>query len=511
VGAELILGIKSKFDAKGSEAAAAGLEGIVRGADKAGEGAKRLAKDFVDLELRQRKVETATRIVGSELITMAGSGFSVASAAQAGAGAVSFLGNALKFASGPIGIAVTVLTSLASAALMLKANSEQATTAIVDPNERTIATDKLNRARAILSVEKELADSKKTEKDLLTLIRPLQEENTRNTALRTRAKLDLALAEHNVAAGAMEFVRIAKEEKEEIADLTTKISANTERINTLKDAAYGAGQAADLLAASLRNVGSASAGGTLGIGLVSLETVKAGLTIESSMGRVGNSLDLTKVKWQEVGTAAKDAGFLEAMAARIAADEVAAAESKKRAAVIQTAQATANVAGALASYLEQTGNASFETIQGIRIAEAVINTAAATMAAWNAGLNSTGNYYAAAAMAASVAAVGALQIAAIASASPGGGSAPPAAPSFSGSPATAPATGPPVGTPVGTPVGPTGTSTGFSGTMNLNVNVTLNALDADSVSKASLRRLADRIADMIWFRIHGLGGKVAFG
>jgi len=39
----------------------------------------------------------------------------------------------------------------------------------------------------------------------------------------------------------------------------------------------------------------------------------------------------------------------------------------------------------------------------------------------------------------------------------------------------------------------------------------VNVLDPDAISNARLRKIADRLTDLILFRINALGGTVSFG
>ena len=494
MGAELIVGIKSRFDAAGSEAAAKGLAGVIGGAERAGGAAKKMGAQFVDLEIRQRKVETATRVIGTEFANMAARGFSVASAAEAGAGAISFLGNALRFASGPIGVAVTVATALASALLMWTSNAEQAKQ---KTEELMTATQALGAARSIL-----LAQGRDEKDETVERLKDMEAE--------AKSSGDLTAMMAGRSAVQLKFNEALDKERairEQLEVLRVRGRAQTD----YEKAAYGEQYAR--AEEGVRKLESAFTTAAAETGKARDELQMYDDAIDRATGAVKDLappmerlIDLSHAHAKAVADDLDGAAKAwDAYADYVIKEnqDLALKEFQIR---MTTYNNAASILGSLASLIDSSTSEELEVVKGLNAAEAVAHSIVAAMQAYKLYGPTPAGYIAAAAMlaqgAASVAAIYAVKK---------GSNAPPSLASPPASAPTGPAVTSTVGTPVGTPVGPVGASPAFSGTLTLNVNVTLNALDADSVSKASLRRLADRIADMIWFRIHGLGGKVAFG
>jgi len=171
---------------------------------------------------------------------------------------------------------------------------------------------------------------------------------------------------------------------------------------------------------------------------------------------------------------------------------------------VAAAQQVAGVMGQLADFMEKSGSQSFRAMKALRVAEAVINTAAGVAQALGT-IPPPFSYIAAAA----VAAAGAIQVATILRTEPGSAGAGPGVGSIGGG-ATGSTTG---GTGPGSTAGSIGGGRGGGGggptTVNLYFekgSIALQALSFDDLPPGSARRVGRDIVREISQQINGLGG-----
>jgi len=388
--------------------------------------------DALGLDVRHRKLETTTRILGMEMSNMARSGFTQAAAATSASSAIGLLGNSLTFASGPLGLAFVAVTALAEGLLTWYTNANKANTATIDLTESTDAlrsaadtleanneigaSRRLLRASKILESEKQLAAAGKLLKDLAGERMALEQQNEPILEQLARTKERLARDEKAANQLGGEFVTIAKMTRLEVSNLEAQLKPTAARITLLGEATFATGEALAIMNEAMKDIGKSSASGQMGIGAITVGIANMGIETDNAFLQMHKNMDLTKVKWHEVSAAAKDSAVIQILVARMIAEEQMRRDAAMFQYKISAFQQTAQVAGALATYLQQTGQASFETVQALRMGEAVINTAAGIMnAIGGSGIPYPYNLVAAA----SVAALGAIQIATIASASPG--------------------------------------------------------------------------------------------
>jgi hypothetical protein len=495
VGSELLLGIKSRFDGSGAEGATRGIGAVEGAADRASSSAKRMAGQFAELEIRQRRVETATRVIGTEFANMAAKGFSVASAADAGAGALSFLGNAVRFASGPIGIAVTVATSLAAALLSWKANAEQAKQ---KTEELMSATQALASARSIL-----LAQGRTEEDATVERLKEMEAEAKASGDLTAMmAGRSAAQVKLNEALDRERTIR----EQLEVVRLRGRAQTDYEK------AAYGEQYAR--AEQGVRKLESAFTTAAAETGKARDELQQYDDAIDRATGAVKDMappmerlIDLSHSHAKAVADDLNGAARAWDDYADYVVKENKDLAAKEFQIRMTSYNNAASILGSMAALIDSSTSDELEVVKGLNAAEAVAHSIVAAMQAYKLYGPTPAGYIAAGAMLAQ----GAASVAAIYAVKKGGN----APPSLAAPPASAPigpAVASPVGQPVGTPVGSTGSQTGaFGGTLNLTVNVRVTALDPESIPKATLRRLADTITDMVLFRIHGQSGKLAFG
>lgn len=498
MGAELVVGIKSRFDAAGAEAATKGLQGVVGAAGRAGNAAKKLGSDFVDLEIKHRRIESATRVLGTEFANMGRSGFTMAAAAESGASAISLLGNSVRFASGPIGIAVTVATALASALLMWSANAK---TAAVATHQLATGVEALGFAQQILE-----ARVKGVSTEAINHIKNLQQEatDTANITKLTEGRKEVA----------DKYVETMKAQAAAQAALNQAEASRPKNVSGVKEtdyekASYGNAKLAEALADAAKKTNAAK--GELDLYDASIQAVTASLEeIEEPADSLAGDLEhqaylLDKLgveDWPEYGASALDTmRVIEAAEAELTQKQMA-----MRALAFNTA---ASALGTLATFAEAAAGSELEVVKGLRAAEAVINgIAAGQQAVATYGPTPLGYAVAAVAVAGGIAAATQIMSTQRGSASASA----PAVPSFGGS--QGPSANPsPVGSNVGAaPAAPgySGQRGGFSGTMNLTFNMQVNVLDPDAINNATLRRLGRRMAEIILFEINALGGTVSW-
>lgn len=166
---------------------------------------------------------------------------------------------------------------------------------------------------------------------------------------------------------------------------------------------------------------------------------------------------------------------------------------------LKAMHASARIMGALASLVESSGQDTFNIVKALRMAEAIVNTAAGVTAAL-AEDDIPG--------AIAIAAEGAAQIATIESASmQGGGSVSAPSMALGGGPDTG-LTGTTTGTPTLGSMAPGGTTTIGAATVNLYIeNLVYQGLDPDSVPAAQMRRFVQRFAELYSFEVIGRGNR----
>lgn len=172
---------------------------------------------------------------------------------------------------------------------------------------------------------------------------------------------------------------------------------------------------------------------------------------------------------------------------------------------IQAAQQVGGVMGQLADFMEKSGSHSFRAMKALRVAEAVINTAAGVAQALGT-IPPPYSFIAAGA----VAAAGAIQVATIMRTEPGGSGSGPGIGSIGGGTSTGP--GPGQGT------GPSATSItsgggGGGGPMTVNIyfekgSIALQALNFDDLPPGAARRVGRAIVNEVSMQLNGLGGAI---
>jgi len=170
---------------------------------------------------------------------------------------------------------------------------------------------------------------------------------------------------------------------------------------------------------------------------------------------------------------------------------------------VSAAQQVGGVMGQLADFMEKSGSHSFRAMKALRVAEAVINTAAGVAQALGT-IPPPFSFIAAGA----VAAAGAIQVATILRTEPGGSGAGPGVGSIGGGTTTG-ATG-------GAGPGPSASSVtsgggGGGGPVTVNVyfdkgSIALQALNFDDLPPGAARRVGRDIVEAVSMQINGLGG-----
>jgi hypothetical protein len=464
VGDGLVLNIKSRWDASGATAATAATERIVGSTGKATDAAKKMGEEFVQSDIRMRRVEMATRALAPALGMAASGGLTMASGAQAASIAVGFLGNAVRFASGPIGIAFTVATALGSAYLAMAGNAEQAKTKTA---ELTIATQAFSTAaREALNIQGEDEDALRRGLVARSRLSAMTDE----AVILLRQKTEAQLAD--IETQALSIV-VSGTLRGRVVDEASALQAVTLLWNQHK--AVLAGLAPRLAEIAEKEKTTAE--------LTKRETQTA---IDAQIKGLDNLMKKRLVV-DDIETDARNKRFV---ATKRTEQEILALR-------LQNARASAGVAGALAGYLETTGQASFETIKRLRYAEAIVNIAAGVTHAL-----ASENYIGAIA----VAAMGAIQIATIAQTSPaGGGSVTAPSGALSSGPGAGAAPGPGAGGQTFLGGAGAGAGGGLAGaTITVHADFYIQTLDVGSVSDAAWKRIVRKIADGLAFELNGL-------
>lgn len=470
---EVVISYRSAFDASGAAGALRANDAVGASVQRYGTNLKGSASSLVDFELKERRVEAVTKNVSAALFTAAQSGSAMQGGMRAGAAALDFLGNAAGSLAGPVGIAILLATNLAAAFLQVTANSKDAADQAAKMAEKQ---RDLNRAIS------ETLELQADPEDLAHTIR-------------LRAQL---------------------------------ITADEKRIDFLRKITEGDMQViqAELLALGLQKerTGSTAEITRKEEGLIgSYKRHVAGLReIDAADKLRGTTLEATEVSYRDLTRTILDGNVLalQSDADRFAKEKAARDKSiaderaRVRALVlIHAAGSTqiASLAGNLAQLLETTGGASFNTIKGLRYAEAVINTAAGVVnAIGGSGIPYPYNLIAAA----SVAAAGAVQVATIAKTSPGGGGSITAPSASIGGGGGIPAAGGGGGGGPGpfTIGGMGGGGGGVGALAGATVTVTIEqvvfqALDWSTMSDAAKLRLGAELARILSFQMNGLGNR----
>ncbi len=493
---DVVLRYRSSFDAAGAEAAQKANLGVAKSVDVVGESKQKLGKATVDLELKQRKLEGVTKVLATEFANTARAGFSMESAATAGSAAISFLGNTMRFASGPIGALVTIGATLAATFLLTSTKAQEtkreieAVASATEVYSKTLSLLALAGLTSNADQVKAIENAKKLAEQTKTLAE-IEHEKAKASAARFIEDTRLAVATTNLTAAQQALGEVNEKVVRDDYEILTARQRVADATNALKKATESQKAAAEIEAIYAKQV--------------QISTV-------ALTAKEGPALRIQQINAQTVENfGAWSAGMEEIDADEMALDQArqqrAESERSRERSLLQmkigAAQAWAGVAGSLATYLEQTGKASFDTIKGIRYAEAIVHTAAGVANA----LAQPVPYPVAVAMAASVAAAGAIQIATIASTSPGGGGSI-SAPSLGGGGAGGGAGGG-GGTMLTAPGAGGGGGGGGPVTVNLTIeSLNFSALDMDSIPLATLRQIARRFAELISFELNRLGNSL---
>src|SRR5574342_591762 len=166
---EVVLGYRSSFDASGAAAAFKANEEVGASVQRFGASTKGAADRMVDFELKERRVEMATKGVATAVFAAAQSGNAMQGGMRAAATALDFVGNAAGTLAGPVGIAILLATNLAAAFLNVSANSAKAA---ADAQKMAERQREVNRAiEETLSIQADPAELEHTVRIRAELLR----------------------------------------------------------------------------------------------------------------------------------------------------------------------------------------------------------------------------------------------------------------------------------------------------------------------------------------------------